>query len=166
MPLGALSLAVSTGVHGREFKAKISGLTTGVAQVLAEGAPGFDVVNGFLVNLNLPGASYRPLTAVVREFEPGGSPAFRDTRLTIAAFDMGEVRSQALSLVTQGAELRQFGAFAESDGTGSLVWKVFAVENTGVRREAAVTGAAPAFTPALQFNDARNSQYLPLLFGS
>lgn len=155
MPLGALSLAVSTGVHGREFKARINGLTTGRTEVLAEGAPGFDVVNGFLVNSNLPGTGYRPLTAVVRELEPGGSPSFRDTRLAISAFDQGEVRAQALTLVNNGRQLRRFGSYAETLGDGSLAWKVFAEDDLGAIYRSDI-GTTPTPAPGAPVNDPAN----------
>lgn len=82
MALNALTLSTTAGVQGRRFQAVINGMTTGRVEVLTDGSPGFSTVNGRVMSDALP---YPVSTLVLREYDPGGTPSFRDTRIDITA---------------------------------------------------------------------------------
>jgi hypothetical protein len=144
MALGALSLSTTQGVQGRPFQAKINGLTTGDVRVLVDGAPGFSTVNGNIYHDALP---YAPSTVVLREYEPGGAPSFRDTRIEITAATQAELAAQAAGLISGGRSLARW-RLGSALSSGSLVWSVFAEDDYGSTASASAGGGTPTPTPS------------------
>jgi hypothetical protein len=143
MALGALSLAVTQGVQGRPFAAKINGLTTGRVEVLVDGSPGFWVANGMLRSNGPP---YPVSTAVLREYDPGVGAGYRDTRLDIVATTAQEASATALASLGAGRSLVSYSVEGTVQEDGSIVYSVYARDDLGATAVSEV-GAAIANAP-------------------
>jgi hypothetical protein len=132
MALGALTLTITAGVQGRPFQATINGLSTGKVDVRSDGAPGFGVVNGKVLNEALP---YPVSTVVLREYEPGASPSFRDTRIEITAATRAELQAQAAAAVPGYVSRR---VVADRQPNGDLIYTMKVTDALGATTSYAV----------------------------
>lgn len=141
MALGDLTVSVTSGIQGRPFKSKINGLTTGRVEVLADGTPGagFYISNGFLQSEGLPPA-LSPVTAVLREYEPGATPSVKDTRIAITSYSEGDLATQAASEIAGGRSLTRYSVGGAAQGDGSIAYQLFAQDDLGATVVADVTG--------------------------
>lgn len=84
MPLGPLTISVTSGLVGKEFSAAISGQSVGSTLEIVSGqdagTPGFSTVNGRVYHSGLP---FKVNTLVLRETKAG--EGFRDSRIDIFA---------------------------------------------------------------------------------
>ncbi|WP_066770136.1 hypothetical protein [Sphingobium sp. CCH11-B1] len=140
MALNALTLAVTSGVQGKQFQSAINGLTTGKVEVLNDGSPGFSTVNGQLISHGLP---YPVSTVVLREYEPGVGQGYRDTRIDITAATEGQIYNQALALLSPGRTLVRYRTGGERQSDGSIVFRVYAEDELGATLSAVVAGLPP-----------------------
>lgn len=173
MPLGNLTLTINAGRPGRSFAANIVGLTTGRVDVVNDGTPGFYVQNGVLYHPRLPNTLVS--TAVLVEYEPGGSPARRESRidvLTGAVLDLQPLSVSVPASITGAGSAQIFGSSGGTitvavnpDGAWSvsgttLSWSSAAVGKSGrpvlvetasqalpLARQTIIGGSVPAASP-------------------
>ena len=131
MPLAQLTLSTTSGVQGRPFQATIAGLTTGRVEVLADGSPGFTVVNGKVRSDGLP---YPVSTLALREYEPGAGTPFRDTRIDITAASPVSLRAQAIASLDPGRTLKSYRVVSTRQADGSYVYVLLVEDDLGATR--------------------------------
>jgi hypothetical protein len=144
MALGTLTLSTTSGVQGRSFAAKVSGLTTGKVEVVgSDGSPGFSISNGIVYSNGLP---YTVSTVVLREYDPGAATSVKETRIDIQAATPSQIAAQAASMVTAPRVVVAVRVAPVMQPDGSTSYFIYVTDDLGATLTAPCSSSADALT--------------------
>jgi hypothetical protein len=146
MALNDLTLDVTTGLQGAEFRSKINGLTAGSVVTLGSNTAviGGGVLNSFLVHPSLPFELDANVFEIIERVPTTGET--KTTRVSVTGTSRRTARLAAVAALTGGRTERATRFGGSLNGNGSMVWSVIVEDDYGADHSTAIGTPAPAWS--------------------